>query len=409
MGQIANPLSGGPTHFAASLTAVALDSTRLDGFDGAFRIASLTNNLSGSTNDLSVTFAYSPAFQITSTVRTGDTYAWTGHTNQNDSWTVNGLNQITNYGAKTVSHDSRGNITAIGSDTFTYSSENLLTAGAGATALSYDPQMRLHQVIAGSTARLGYDGVDRIAEYDGSNAVLRRYIHGTGTDDPIVWYEGSGTTTRRFLSSDERGSIIAATDSAGTLVGINRYDEFGIPQQANVGSFGYTGQASLPQAGQWYYKARDYYSAIGRFGQTDPLDDVDGPNLYAYLLNDPINGTDPLGTCYPANEDGASTCARFGYLEWYFTQVSLGAQSKYAGAKAQLQRVRNRLKQCRASSIDWRYVALSSMAGAARPFIANDIRGYLGKAMTAPAKTYALAGLGAVRGAGSSVVLQACF
>lgn len=41
-------------------------------FDPVSRLASLTNDLSGTTNDLSVTFAYNPASQIVSTVRTGD-------------------------------------------------------------------------------------------------------------------------------------------------------------------------------------------------------------------------------------------------------------------------------------------------------------------------------------------------
>jgi hypothetical protein len=65
---------------------------------------------------------------------------------------------------------------------------------------------RLYQVASGGgTTRMGYDGLDRIAEYDGSNAVLRRYIHSPGVDNPIAWYEGSGLSDRRYLSSDERG------------------------------------------------------------------------------------------------------------------------------------------------------------------------------------------------------------
>jgi hypothetical protein len=44
-----------------------------------FGLASLTNNLSGTSNDLSATFAYNPAAQIVSTVRTGDAYAFTGY------------------------------------------------------------------------------------------------------------------------------------------------------------------------------------------------------------------------------------------------------------------------------------------------------------------------------------------
>jgi RHS repeat-associated protein len=110
-----------------------------------------------------------------------------------------------------------------------------------------------------------------------------------------VSYEGSGTTNRSFLSADERGSIISLTDSAGGLIGINRYDEFGNPQSTNIGAFGYTGQTWLPSIKLWYYKARMYGPEPGRFWQTDPAGFVDGPNLHAYVLNDPVNLIDPTG------------------------------------------------------------------------------------------------------------------
>lgn len=92
--------------------------------------------------------------------------------------------------------------------------------------LSYDPAMRLYQTVgAGGTTRFGYDGVDLIAEYNASNAILRRYVHGPGSDEPLVWYEGTGTTDRRFLHADERGSVIALSDGSGAVTTINRYDE----------------------------------------------------------------------------------------------------------------------------------------------------------------------------------------
>lgn len=35
-----------------------------------------------------------------------------------------------------------------------------------------------------------YDGDRLIAEYDGSGALKRRYVHGAGVDEPLLWYEG---------------------------------------------------------------------------------------------------------------------------------------------------------------------------------------------------------------------------
>ena len=111
-------------------------------YDPVSRLASLTNDLSGTGSDLSQTLAYNPASQITSAVRTGDAYAWTGHFNENKAGTPNGLNQLTQVGAKALTHDARGNVTAFGTKSFTYSSENLLLTGPNGTSLGYDPVMR---------------------------------------------------------------------------------------------------------------------------------------------------------------------------------------------------------------------------------------------------------------------------
>jgi hypothetical protein len=56
---------------------------------------------------------------------------------------------------------------------------------------------------------------------------------------PLVWYEGAGTTDRRWFHADERGSVIAVSNSAGSVIALNSYDEYGIPQSTNQGRFQY--------------------------------------------------------------------------------------------------------------------------------------------------------------------------
>jgi hypothetical protein len=65
--------------------------------------------------------------------------------------------------------------------------------------------------------RFLYDGDELVAEYSGGGT-LKRYAHGTGNDDPVIWYEGAGLTALRSLFADHQGSIVAVADSAGNRV-----------------------------------------------------------------------------------------------------------------------------------------------------------------------------------------------
>ena len=280
-------------------------------YDPASRLTCLRLDLAGSSapscnptasgQDQASKFTYNAAGQITSRTTANDAYTFTARYNVNRGYTANSLNQYTQSGSVTPTYDVKGNLaSAGGTPTYAYSTKNELIVRTDTKANFYhDPIGRLETVTSSPTGDYGFHYVDNHISDEYSMAsgspMLRRYVYGPGDDEPLVWYEGTDFSNKRYLVADERGSVVAVTDTAGTAVAINSYDEYGIPGGSNRGRFQYTGQAWLSELGMYSYKARIYSPTMGRFLQTDPAGYPDGPNWYNYVGADPINRVDPSG------------------------------------------------------------------------------------------------------------------
>jgi RHS repeat-associated protein len=84
------------------------------------------------------------------------------------------------------------------------------------------------------------------------------------------------------------------------------------PQQSSASAvgnlFGYQGLPRDPETGLIYFRNRYYDPELGRFITADPKGYVDGPSMYAFEMDDPANGRDPMGTCN--EKESAWDCAK---------------------------------------------------------------------------------------------------
>lgn len=285
-------------------------------------LLTLVHNLAGTANDVTFNDQYSPAQQIVLSTLDNTAYLYTPGTYTRAYGTVNKLNQYPTVALNggtpvAITYDNNGNLTGDGTWTYSYDPENRLVSAAGpgvSAAYSYDPLGRRNAKSGAGVAATKFldSGDDEIAEYDGGGTLLRRFVPGAGVDDYIAMVTPAGG--KSYFHQDKTGSVVAMSDASGNIAeGPYAYDPYGNGASASGVPFKYTGRRLDPETGLYYYRARYYAPAIGRFVQTDPTGYQDDLNWYAYVKDDPANNNDPTGKdCLSAA--GTTTCTTTEYI-----------------------------------------------------------------------------------------------
>jgi RHS repeat-associated protein/uncharacterized repeat protein (TIGR02543 family) len=306
-------------------------------YDALHRLAQWEETPNGVTAT-TTTYNYDNAGNRSSVVLTGGTTATHTYTQDTDD---NKMNRYTLGPGETQDreYDANGNLTRVihsaTSDTvYAYDALERLVevkerSGSGYATIDrqvdyvYDATGRLYSRVekVGTGTPTGtylyYAGDEVITETThtaatpdaASAAVARRYYYGPGLDRAVALDDG-GTANTYYYHQDPNGNVVGLSDTAGAMVERYDYDAFGNPRFFD-GSYGtrtgtaygnpylFTGRRWDDAVGLYYYRARHYDPATGRFLQEDPLGAFGDPlnlgNAYTYVGNNPWTYVDPFG------------------------------------------------------------------------------------------------------------------
>jgi len=190
-------------------------------------------------------------------------------------------------------YDANGNVTRRinGSQdvTLTYDAENRLTGVSGGASANFvyngDGQRVKQKVGATTTVFIG-----NYYEQTGSNVTKYYYANG----QRVAMRTAAGVT---YVHTDHLGSTSV---TSGAQPGNTQYFPYGATRSGTVSTtYRFTGQRLDDSTGLYYYGARYYDAALGRFIQPDTI--VPNPgnpqdlNRYTYARNNPLRFVDPSG------------------------------------------------------------------------------------------------------------------
>ncbi len=169
--------------------------------------------------------------------------------------------------------------------------------GEAISSFTYDGEgKRVTSTEGAVTTTYLYDGLLPVLERQGGATTVN--VWGLSLGGGIGGLLARVTPTGTFYPLyDGSGNVLAWTDSTGAVKGTVTYTAFGevLSQSGSTQAVGFSTKSFSSATGLSYFGARYYSPSLARWLTPDPLGMVDGPNLYGYVQNNPINWFDPWG------------------------------------------------------------------------------------------------------------------
>ena len=289
-------------------------------FDYLSRVTGVTSQ------DGTASYTYDITSQLTATdfsYQTDESLSYDANGNRTMSGYSTGTNnQLTADGTYTYEYDNEGNRTkrTKTSDSsytvYTWDYRNRLTnvtnKNSSNTVLStvdyvydtFDRRIKKSYDADGPgsgtavVSRYVYDGNNIALQFDGSNNLTHRYLHGPVVDQ-ILADENVGGTLYWPLT-DDLGTVRDLVNSSGTVQNHLKYESFGkVTAESNSAVdhlFAFTGRERDEETGLQFHRARYLDVAVGRWISSDPLGFYAGDtNTDRFVANGPTNHRDPTG------------------------------------------------------------------------------------------------------------------
>ncbi|MFN0140175.1 MAG: RHS repeat-associated core domain-containing protein [Pyrinomonadaceae bacterium] len=316
-----------PTNYNAKFMTTTLYDVGYS-YDKLGRITQKVETIGGTTTTYA--YGYDPTGRLTTVTLNGGPLPMVTYTyDSNNNRTSINLSGIVTNGT----YDAQDRLTSYGGTTYAYTLNGELqskTNGANTTQYGYDVLGNLRNVtlpngtaieylIDGQNRRIGkrvngtltqgflyQDQLEPVAELDGSNNVVSRFVYASRRNTPDYMIRG-GVTYR--IITDQVGSVRLVVDVAtGSIAQRIDYDEFGVVlTDTNPGfqPFGFAGGLYDTLTRLTRFGVRDYDAETGRWTAKDPILFAGrSTNLYNYTFADPVNFVDPDGAKAKPCPDG---------------------------------------------------------------------------------------------------------